>query len=72
MYSYRDYESSYWSGCSPWDKIAFRFYGRGVMLFEDKHGFGLITLIPTCLRPLVGLRVQSKLKCSLPVGSCMY
>ena len=72
MYSYRDYGSSYWSGFSPWDKITFRFSGRGVMLFEDKHGFELITLIPMYLRPLVGLRVQLKLKCRLPVASCMY
>ena len=51
---------------------SFRFSGRGVMLFEDKHGFKLITLIPMCLRPLVGLRVQLKLKCRLPVASGMY
>ena len=50
----------------------FSFSGRGVMLFEDKHGFELITLIPMCcLRPLVGLRVQLKLKCRLPVASCI-
>ena len=50
----------------------FRFSGPGVMLFEDKHGFELITLISMCcLRPLVGLRVQLKLKCRLPVTSCV-
>ena len=72
MYSYRDYESSCWSGSSPWDKIAFVFSGPAVMLFENKHGFELIALIPMCLRPLVGLRVQLKLICRLPVASCMY
>ena len=41
------------------------------MLFEDKHGFELFTLIPMCLRPLVGLRVQLKFKCRLPVTSCI-
>ena len=63
MYSYGDYEISYWSGFLPWDKITFRFSGRGVMLFEDKHGFDLITLIPMCcLSPLVGLRVTIKMQ----------
>ena len=72
MYSYGDYENSYWSGFPPWDKITFRFSGRGVMLFGDKHAFELINLIPICcLRPLVGLRVQLKLKYRLPVASCM-
>ena len=63
---------SYWSGFPPWDKITFRFSGRAVMLFERIHDFELITLIPMCcLRTLVGLRVQLKLKCRLPVASCI-
>ena len=47
----------------------FSFFWSWSHVVEDKHGFELITLIPMCLRPLVGLRVQLKLKCRLPVAS---
>ena len=57
MYSYGDHEINYWRGFPPRNMLTFRFSGRGVTLFEDKHGTELITLIlMCCLRPLEGLQ----------------